>query len=583
MGFLSAIGLKASIQNRAQIPDHQDTTLRPLCFGIGSMVNAVEAEKVGAEKFKRYEHALYLMAQLSRLAYCDTGVLWKVIEEAKVLGHSNDIVNKVITAYDWKYANERRQPVSTQAGDGAGRPMESYSLVPSKGQGESFGTYIATTNGVTCFIVKGSKIVENPYSIFEPNDTIITFKGTGTYNDIIKDLKSLDFTKNIAFEKELLQEFDLIVDELKAQITPGVKRLFVSGQSLGGAYATVAAKHLIQRKEELGIETVHLVTFGAPTLLKDEARNEYNELILNGSITLDRVVSQIISSRSTSALVMLDPVPSMPPGFSHPGFRPLMLEVKPESKGRPYGLDYVRMFYGVESSSRYRQASTWPFPEDDIGLGDMKNSARLNQIVEGITNIKDVLDTRGEMPAPGDLEALKGFVEPEGDTPNKISNTSTRKNRKQQGGLGFTEAKRLYDSKTVEQIPNFLSVMPSNYAKVWPLMHTEYFGMFFLGAFRLRGMKNPEGEYSAVFRLFSDGVQITYEGLSRRATPSPLEKATPSPLEKALPNSPISPVNGVISNSNTNTTRLLQGGRKRRATRKQRKSARKTGRKTRRT
>ena len=100
-----------------------DTTIRPLCFDIDKSVTRAAAGAVGPEKFKRYEHILYLMAQLSRIVYCDTGIMWHVIQAS--LGLSNDVVNKVITAYDWHFAKQRRQAITSQPGDGSGRPMES--------------------------------------------------------------------------------------------------------------------------------------------------------------------------------------------------------------------------------------------------------------------------------------------------------------------------------------------------------------------------------------------------------------------------------------------------------------------------
>lgn len=107
-------------------PMRLDTTLRPICFGIDKNVSVDVAKTVGPAKFKIYEHALYTMAQLSRIVYCDSGIAWNVI--TKSLGMSNDVVNKVISAYDWAYVGSRRKSVTSQPGDGSGLPMESYAL-----------------------------------------------------------------------------------------------------------------------------------------------------------------------------------------------------------------------------------------------------------------------------------------------------------------------------------------------------------------------------------------------------------------------------------------------------------------------
>jgi hypothetical protein len=65
---------------------------------------------------------------------------------------SNDIVNKVITTYDNKFLNERRQPITSQEGNGTGLPMESYSLGPMA-TGECWGTYVSTKDDVTCLLL----------------------------------------------------------------------------------------------------------------------------------------------------------------------------------------------------------------------------------------------------------------------------------------------------------------------------------------------------------------------------------------------------------------------------------------------
>ena len=44
-----------------------DSTLRPICFDLPLKVTKAAGLAVGPQKFKRYEHILYLGAQLSRL------------------------------------------------------------------------------------------------------------------------------------------------------------------------------------------------------------------------------------------------------------------------------------------------------------------------------------------------------------------------------------------------------------------------------------------------------------------------------------------------------------------------------------
>jgi hypothetical protein len=131
------------------------------------------------------------MAQLSRIVYCDSGISWNVI--TKSLGMSNDVVNKVISAYDWKYVSKRRVSVTSQAGDGSGLPMESYALTPVP-TGTCFGTYISTKDDVTCMFLNVSAAATprliGGNSIFAEGDCLISFKGSSTVDNFKHDLLS---------------------------------------------------------------------------------------------------------------------------------------------------------------------------------------------------------------------------------------------------------------------------------------------------------------------------------------------------------------------------------------------------------
>jgi len=499
-----------------------DTTLRPICFGPG---------EVGPEKFKRYEHALYIAAQLSRIVYCDTGIAWHVM---KHLGRSNDIVNKLITAYDSKFLRERRQPITSQVGE-EGRPAESYSLVVSNG-GQKYGTYISTPDDLTVLFINGSKIAANPNSIFLPTDVFISFKGSSTLANLKHDLLSQFTPSDLAamiapigiqaepgnmvtgaFVKPILAAWSALMKALAehSQAT----RLFITGHSLGGAYASIFAFILCLGRDIIpGLQnkSIHVITFGAPTILGDKARNTFNALLDAGVITFDRVVNQKIAARSAATQVVVggivgpnDVIPNIPAGFSHPGFRPLATEFQPESKGRPYSIENVRKFYGVPSKTRYREPTTWPFP-DNINLGDRANSGTLAEIVKSLTGITPPVEGAE---SAGDLSAL--------ETLN--ASPIEKQGQKQKGGfLGIGSEKAKYDAATLTHIPNFLSIQGSAYA--YGFAHGEYLGMFFLGGFRMAGMKNPSKSSIAYFSLNDDGVLIKYLSATNRGGRRTLRK-----------------------------------------------------------
>ena len=517
-----------------------DTTIRPVCFNLNRIYSPNEATTVGPIKFKKYEYILYVMAQFSRIVYCDTGIIHKVIQFS--LGKSNDIVNKVILALDNQYKTLRYKPIESQKGTvihGTHRPMESYSLGPIP-KGTNYGTYISTPEGVTCLITNANVTnkkneqcileITNNHSILKENDIIITFKGTSILNEILHDIKS-QFTpkemstivKNIglnipeqgnvagAFLNTLINAWGYIKNALVNHTNGKTNiRLFITGHSLGGAYAGLLTYILGLFKKYNSSDGflnnvigIHLITFGSPTFLSDKARNNFNMLLDEGTFTVDRIVSQAVAARSSSTQVFVgiggilgpnDLIPNIPVIFSHPGYRPLATEIGPEGKGRPYSMDYIRSTYGVQKSNRYRDERTWPF-YNEMKLGDRTESGKLDLIVAGLTGI--------------DLGKVKLAEVEESKMVNTIVKMPNSQQTQTGGLLGIGQEKGKYDELTKKRIPNFVSVRGSLSAAAFA--HAEYLGMFFFGAFRLPGMKNPSGgDQTAVFTLHTDGVKINY-------------------------------------------------------------------------
>jgi len=545
-----------------------DSSLRPICFGIDKNVSADVAKRVGPEGFKRYEHALYMMGQFSRLIYCDSGIMRLSIETA--LGRSSDILNNVISAYDHKYLKEKRMPLTSQSGGIETTtktfqkfllPHESYSLGPA-GSGKKYATYINSPDNVTCLVANSSigqgRLLPgyNKYSAFLPSDVIVAFKGSSTLidfqHDFLSQLSGGDLGKLIAatgikvagtdnivtgsFIKPLMGAWTAIVRALDDHVQGDGVRLFITGQSLGGAYCSlfgfILAEALasgtgpaVLRK----IKSLHIVSFGSPTLMFAGARNTFNRHLDTGLVTLDRVVSQWKPMRSTAiqgavigaSMGMMpgslfgpqDGIPTIPFGFVHPGFRPLTLNIRPEAGGRPYSLDNVRRFYGVSTKSRYRDIQTWPFSDevtvvDGVSIKsettfDTRNHPVIKKIVEHLTKSEMPVEEEAKLPAP--KEDLTVRV-PEGVTGDADD---------AQTGGGWTvfnrTQKNRYSKNTQTHIPNFLSVEGNHRAHIFA--HAEYFGMFYLGVFRLAGMLNPvphSVNKCAFFEMFPNGMKIQY-------------------------------------------------------------------------
>ena len=551
-----------------------DSTLRPICFGIDKRVSQAVAASQGPEKFKRYEHALYMMGQFARITYCDTGIIWKTIEAG--LGRSSDIVNGVITAYDAAYIKERRAPLTSQTTGLTTKttrsgtmmlPHESYALSKAPTQGAKYATYISSPDNVICLITeatagKGRLLpAYNKHSTFLPSDVIVAFKGSSTMvdfkHDVLSQLSMGDLGKMIkstgitvsgsdnivtgSFIKPLMGAWSAIIQGLTDHVKQPNTRLFITGQSLGGAYCTLFGFILAEAvASQTGpavlrnIKSIHVVSFGSPTTVYAGARNTFNRHLDSGIMTLDRVVSQWKPMRSTAiqgAVIGLslgaapgalfgpqDGIPTIPFGFVHPGYRPLTTNVRPEANGRPYSLDYVRKFYGIQTKSRYRDPQTWPFSDEvtivnkvpyksDIKW-DTRNHPTVKIIVEAITGTTWSDEPEVTLPAPQaelimkEPESTQGQEDLDEDPVPQSGGLKTLFNRSQ---------KSSYSKMTQTHIPNFLSVEGNHRAHIFA--HAEYLGMFYAGVFRFAGMLNPTPAGSGkcgFFEIFPTGVKIQY-------------------------------------------------------------------------
>ena len=418
----------------------KDTTLRSVIFKMtdlefikDSSGQMILKKQVTPELFKSYEDTLKMMARLSRLVYCDSGIIRKVILDPEFMNTDNKVANDLITKYDRQFLSLRTQP-STDPGAIQNRPMKSYTidLLPQQPTSQSFCHYVSSPADLTFFILKGDKV---PGLL--PTDAVISFKGSSTVDNFKHDLMSqftplaLDahmpaglkmsspVTGNIvpgSFLTHITDSWEFLDSSIKAYAPT---RLFVTGHSLGGAFATLFTFILAEVRTTFpSIQSIHLITVGSPTVLSDVARNTFNAHLDSGKVTLDRVVA---NGNVT------DFIPSIPVGFSHPGFQPLRTESYPEkTTGRAYNIE----------------------------------------------TIKKVYQTGGALV------------------------------------LGFTQAKRDYGTKTLTHAPNLIRI-PTNFN---PFAHAGYFGMTWLGGFRLMGMKNPGfGTNTFLSDFYPEGVSFTYK------------------------------------------------------------------------
>ena len=340
----------------------RDTSLRSIIFGKkdfamtpykGEQVTIVD--QVDVYQYEAYLCVLLKMAQLARLCYCDAGIIRAALispEFASLSPLTNKPLNELITRLDAQYKKDR-YTATTVPGSIEGRPPQSYIGVYGSSGTDTvpFARYISSPSDVTFMFVSASKL---KCSLFKPDDVVLIFKGSSTMKNYKHDLyaQAKGYTELSAafpeipknpnrvnamprgFVAPLQKNFHLIKQGI-AEFKP--RRLFITGQSLGGAYATICAFILSQMKPA-GVESIHLVSFGSPTVFGDGARNTFNEALDSGYMTLDRVVSHFGK--------YLDPISHVPLGFSHPGFQPLKTELYPELKtGRAYHIGTVRKVF----------------------------------------------------------------------------------------------------------------------------------------------------------------------------------------------------------------------------------------------
>jgi len=381
----------------------KDVTLRPVVLGINKdliMTNnptgkgKVISTPVPSDQFNNYTHVLKIMAQLARIVYCDLSVIREVVIGDAFGKDDNPAVNNQITQLDSKYSSMRRTPVDPAKNEG--RPMQSYATPlcpPDQVQpaGSEVLTYVSSPSDVTFLIVGGKHLREKSgIDFFKDDDLVICFKGSSTMKNFKHDLYSqfnatdlnelvqpagLKLTDNPvgkvtgAFVKPLIKIWATLKREIASK---NPKRLFITGHSLGGAYASMFAFIVAECHGSVfpSIQTAHLITFGAPTLLSDTARNTFNKYLDNGFLTLDRVVSQAktLTIRGVS-LGVIDAIPSIPAGFSHPGYQPLKTELFVEEKtGRAYQLKNIEGVFKKQAGGNKRTKKGGLF-----GFGGEKN------------------------------------------------------------------------------------------------------------------------------------------------------------------------------------------------------------------
>lgn len=494
----------------SRIPGILDTTSRSICT-----------------TFEKYIYLYEVSAQLSRIVYCDSGFIKKLMT---TFGSENATVMSQIHSLDKEFKSKRGIPLEAQNDRSLipGIPHESYALGHAHtGDGAKYGTYISTPEVLTALIldssVKKDLLAKGP---FQEKDILLSFKGTSTFAEVVHDLKSVITRSDLsdvlqavgiryeergsilngAFTGPLLRAWDILIRGLTEHSEKYDSfRLFCIGHSLGGAYCTLFGFLLGLIKELPAsdsptvrlvkrISSIHILSLGSPTICSDKARNVFNSLLDKGVVTLDRLVTQVVPTLTAHG-VGTDIVPTIPALFSHPGYKPSAVSLT-KDPNRPYSLTDIYKVYGTGIPKKYLVEAT------------------------------------------------------------------------QTGGFG--KYKGEYSSVLSKRSSNFIS-MPAQGLGGSMVPHLVYLGMRYLSSLRLPGWKNPVPPKStkcAYFGLYhgdsSEGVDIQYVECGRAvAVPvaGPVAGAVAGPLA--------GPVAGPVANRKytrkigKHVLSLLLGGAKR--------------------
>ena len=516
----------------------------------------------GKSNIMRYEAFLCQCAYLSRLSYTPSEVFCRMVKNLEV---SPDYFNDYITTMEGLFY--QNFPYD--------RAFDSTWLQKQPKYQELFNmSGIVPLNNVkkTSPSVKGMFYKNDmkmnlyfyyhhdPKSRINADETMfVVFKGSSSIDDFIHDAKFVpsNLLKFPYLQKmpeageclvhrgflELLQNdmpklVSILTDMVKMHKP---KKIVICGHSLGGALATVFSFALVKGIELGAIAgfsriPIHLITFGAPTLLGDRTRIVFNQLLTSNRLTFDRVNSKIMKTP------MFDIIPTIPPGCSHPGYNILKDELFPYKRtGRTERIGELRnKIMGAQQGIKYNDDLY--AHQDFLGLfqkapQDPETFRKNLRHLGGTTKkrraeaFQDVFPDAKKI----DTQAING-IQKEGNTVEGTVPTQ------QTGGIGLGgKWSSMYKEETKRQMPN--QVIYNCYKTLSGMFcHASYMGVGFLSCLRVPSLKSgPKKEPCNNYYLVQHGGRLY-------STPIPGSTSKTKRCQKLESSS--------SSSSNPNTTHL---------------------------